>query len=500
MQCLARGQLDQARAALAKPVRGPAKDTGSEQDFVRMLIALRAGDLAAAEAAADAALAAGLPFDRLRLGPREWLRPLQERERFAVWRAKREPLPQLVHGPMVGAVTDHSARVWVRTAQPAVVSVTLGRDSSGKGDEAGDDVRVQDARSSASTDFTAVVSIAGLAANRSYPYKVWVDGVPAGGGVLRTFPTAGKAAQFTVAFGGGAGFVPAWERMWDVIRNRDPLAMLMLGDNVYIDQPEHVETQRYCYYRRQSRPEWRRLTAQTSMFAIYDDHDFGTNDCVPGESMETPAWKRSVWQVFCQNWVNPSYGGGAAQPGCWFESLIGDVQFFFLDGRYYRDRKAQSMLGAAQKKWLLDCLQQSTATFKVIATPVPVTAHIKPGSKDPWDGYPEEREQILSFVAEEEIDGVFWISGDRHRTDVRRTARSVGYDVVEWTSSKLTNRHTHKVVPGAGLVKGFNRQCSFALMHFDTTQEVPTVRLECVALDGKTQFESELKLSELQVR
>ena len=47
----------------------------------------------------------------------------------------------------------------------------------------------------------------------------------------------------------------------EVIGKYDPAALLMLGDNVYIDQPEHLLCHKYCYYRRQARPEWRRTTA-----------------------------------------------------------------------------------------------------------------------------------------------------------------------------------------------------------------------------------------------
>lgn len=83
-----------------------------------------------------------------------------------------------------------------------------------------------------------------------------------------TFPRHGQPAGFDVAFGGGAGYVPKWERMWDTIRTHHPLALLMLGDNVYIDQPKHRLCQDYCYYRRQTRPEWRRLVASTATFAI----------------------------------------------------------------------------------------------------------------------------------------------------------------------------------------------------------------------------------------
>ena len=63
------------------------------------------------------------------------------------------------------------------------------------------------------------------------------------------------------------------------------------------------------------------------------------------------------------------------------------------------------MLGPVQKKWLLETLKNSEGTFKVIASPVPFTAGIKPGSRDPWDGFPKEREEIFSFIETEKNRG-----------------------------------------------------------------------------------------------
>jgi len=66
-----------------------------------------------------------------------------------------------------------------------------------------------------------------------------------------------------------------------------------------------------------------------------------------------------------------------------------------------------TMLGPAQKRWLLDKLQSSTATFKVIASSVPWAFGTKGGTStredgtiinrgiDTWEGYPDKREEIL---------------------------------------------------------------------------------------------------------
>ena len=157
------------------------------------------------------------------------------------------------------------------------------------------------------------------------------------------------------------------------------------------------------------------------MYSIYDDHDFGTNDCVPGSEIESPPRKRKGWEIFRQNWVSPGYGHGEEPPGCWYDFEIADVHFMMLDGRYYRDRKGKTMLGSVQMRWLKETLVNSQAIFKVLASPVPWTAGVKPGSRDPWDGYPEEREEIFSFIENEGVEGVFLIAADRHRTDVRVT-------------------------------------------------------------------------------
>ena len=204
-----------------------------------------------------------------------------------------------------------------------------------------------------------------------------------------------------------------------------------------------------------------------------------------------------MWNIFRQNWVNPAYGGGDEQPGCWFDFHIGDVHFILLDGRYYRDRKAGSMLGPVQKAWLKKTLAASKGTFKVLCSPVPFTEKIKPGSKDPWDGYPEEREEIFSFIGENKIVGVFLVAADRHRTDLRTTERPNGYTLYEFESSRLTNRHTHGVVKTPGLIWGFNEKCSFGLMRFDTTAADPQVVFECISIDGETKETFTLKRSVL---
>lgn len=439
------------------------------------------------------AVDAGLPFGRLLAGPREALAPLYALDEFQDW-AKRAG-PALLHGPQLGSVTDSSARLWVRTAPEAKVRIAV-RPKNAEGNQT---VHSDVAQTSADHDYTGICRIGGLSPDTAYVYTVEVDGdtvtEPA---TFRTYPREHAPAEFTVGFGGGAGYIPRRERMWTVIAEHRPLAFLMLGDNVYIDDPKHPFTQRYCYYRRQSRPEWRHLAARTALYAIYDDHDFGTNDCVPGPHLDRPAWKREVWRVFRQNWNNPTYAGGEDQPGCRHDFYIADVHFIMLDCRYYRDLKGGTMIGPAQKKWLFRTLKGSRGTFKVIASSVPFAPGVKPGSRDPWDGFPEERSQIFAFLAENDIEGVVLISADRHRSDIRRIEREGAYDLIEFESSKLTNRHTHRVVKTPGLIFGYNKRPSFGLLHFDTSADDPTVTYEIRNIEDQKIHSFDLPLSRLR--
>ena len=481
----------QNREAIAQIVRGQADEAidhfqrylGVHSNDLESLYGLtvafaRKGELGKAVEYAQKAVKLGLPFQRFLAGPRSLLAPLTRTPQFK--QMIRKYGTELLHGPLLGSMTENSARFWVRTASEVPVQI-VARDS------VGNPIRSQIVCTNAAKDYTAVLTVSGLrpATRYSYQVKVNAEDVP-GTWSFRTFPAKGQAASFSIGFGGGAGYTPQHERMWNTISSHNLSAFLLLGDNVYIDHPEQPEVQQYCYYRRQSRPEFRTFTATTPVYAIYDDHDFTTNDGWGGPGIDQPAWKRPVWRLFKTNWNNPYYGGGEEQPGCWFDFSIGDVDFIMLDCRYYRTNpkvKHPSMLGPAQKKWLFEKLKSSTGVFKVLVSSVPWAYGTKPGSLDTWEGFKEEREEIFSFIEKNRIEGVILLSADRHRSDAWKINRPQGYNFYEFESSKLTNLHTHSLMPGA--LFGYNEKCSFGILKFDTRKPDPQVSYEVRNIDNE---------------
>ncbi len=451
----------------------------AESHFIRAVAFTQLDRIDEAEAAMQAALDTGMPFGRFRAGPRDLLAPLAATATYALHAAS--PQNAIVHGPMLGAVTDTSARVWIRTAEAIpfeVIATAAGERHSASG------------VTTADRDFTGTATLEDLSPETTYSYQVLVEentppATPSH--TLRTAPTPGTPGTFTIAFGGCAGYTPANERMWDTIAGHAPHAFLILGDNVYIDLPEHPGPfHDYTYYQRQSRPEFRRLVSGTPVYAVWDDHDAAVDDIWLGPYVGRPAWKQPMVDLFRRNWNNPGHGSDS-HPGVWFGFSLGDVDVLMLDGRTYRTNPFDddpTMLGPEQKAWLLESLGASKATFKVIASPVAWADGAKPGSRDTWSGYPQEREEIFRFIEENDVSGVVLLSSDRHRSEAWVIERDSGYAFHDLLSGQLTNIHTHPVEPGA--LFSYNLKDSFGLLTFETAREDPRVTYEIYSIDDES--------------
>lgn len=494
---LAKNQTDIAIDILDKePKKTNSPINEAERYFVLSMAECQRDNISLAYQYAQKAVALGLPIERILAGPRDTFEPLYAYREFKTWVNSQSK--HLLHGPLLGSVSDTSASFWVRTLEESKIAIIVAAVGENNLDIPS---LIGEGQTNRNSDYTATIAVSGLKPNTEYAYTLIIDGKREEySNIFRTHPQKGESSRFNIVFGGGAGFTAMNEKMWTTIAGYEPRAMLLLGDNVYIDDPLHVMTQHYCYYRRQSQPQWRSLVAATSVYSIYDDHDFGTNDCIPGPEIDVPSWKRDVTKVFKENWNNPIYGGGEENPGCWYEFYIGDVHFIMLDGRYYRDLEGGSMLGPIQKKWLFRALESSRGKFKIIASPVPWSPGVKPESKDTWDGFPNEREEIFSFLEEQEIEGVLLMSADRHRSDLRKIKRSNAYDLYEVMSSKLTNVHTHDLLEnaeGSEFIMGYNVKCSFGHLDFDTKKEDPQLKYSIVNIDGEVIDYRVLKLSQL---
>ena len=272
-----------------------SKDSEDLESYFNLAVALaQQNKIDEAVKTVKTAVDMGLPLGRFLAGPRDLLKPLVESKGFKDYAAPFKL--EVIQGPMLGRVSDHGTSFWVRTFNEVNVQVKVSKHKSLK-----NAVFSDVAKTDSNKDYTAIVKVEKLEPNTLYYYEVLVNGSTSDNTVthsFRTFPKADKRAKFKVAYGGGGGYVPWHERIWDVIKGHQPLAFLWMGDNVYINTPHEPDNIHYSYYVRQSRLEFRRLVSSVGNYEIWDYHDAATDGAWLGPFENKPAWKMLMLVLF----------------------------------------------------------------------------------------------------------------------------------------------------------------------------------------------------------
>jgi alkaline phosphatase D len=179
---------------------------------------------------------------------------------------------------------------------------------------------------------------------------------------------------------------------------------------------------------------------------------------------------------------------------------------FLLDDRFWRDpdtlpdTPSKTVLGAAQKAWLKDALAASDAPLKVIAIGHQVLADYHE-----WESYAmfaHERQEILDWIRDQRIEGVVFVDGDRHLSELMRAQLEGVYPLYELTASPIANRPftTGLELPNPIRIGGYGAGYNYGVLELDTT--VPPGRLTILLKDdrGDVVLRHEVPLDELRFR
>jgi alkaline phosphatase D len=181
-------------------------------------------------------------------------------------------------------------------------------------------------------------------------------------------------------------------------------------------------------------------------FAIWDDHDYGPNDI--GKNYILKETSREIWKKY---WCNPSYGENGQ--GTYTMTSWGDADIFLTDDRWWRSADnmkdsvdgfpnyEKQMLGEQQMEWLKNSLLYSSAAFKIIVLGSQVLNPVSPFDK--WQNCPAEYDEFMSFIKDNKINGVIFLTGDRHHSEIIKVDRPGSYPLYDITVSPLTSG-THK--------------------------------------------------------
>lgn len=362
--------------------------------------------------------------------------------------------PRVVSGPMLGPVELRDAKIWVEVS-PEVKTVSLQYNK--KGDTKNKTVVY---KGQLGNDFNPLCFTAGgLDFNTAYQYRIWINGKPSGkSGEFTTkdlWQWRKPAPDFSFLTGSCSYFnEPEFDRpgkpygrdssIFETMAKEKSAFMLWLGDAWYTREVDYYSEWGMWYRASHDRalPVVQNFLKSMPQFAIWDDHDYGPNDI--GKNFILKEASRNVFNsYFC----NPSSG----ENGQGIYTIInwGDADVFLTDDRWWRcaDRMkdsvdgkpnpAKEMLGRQQMEWLKNSLLYSTAAFKIVAMGSQALNPVSP--YDTWWDFPAEYDEFMNFLQEYKIDGVVFLTGDRHHSEVIKVDRPGTYPLFDVTVSPLTS-------------------------------------------------------------
>lgn len=367
---------------------------------------------------------------------------------FAVRHSKMK-YSAILRGPWSGAVTTTS--VWVKARllnenMNARLAVSQSPDFANP-------IYSSPDRSRSQNHNLVSLRLNNLKPDSRYYYALEIDGRLdlARTGQFRTFPAG--PASFTIAWGTCAR-TGSTSDVFDRIREHQPLLFINAGDLHYLDiNVNSVRRFRAAYDRVLASPQQAELYRNIPIAYVWDDHDFGGNNC----NKNTPS-RPAARQVYQEYVPHYPLGAGRGDIPIYQAFEIGRVKFIMTDMRSERDpvqmpdNERKSMLGLRQKNWLKQQFLQAKDRYplivwigsvgwlgergtnyypllspnqygllkheELVAAARAAIARGRrlppPSDQEHWCAYTTERREIADFLKANQIQGVIYLHGDAH--------------------------------------------------------------------------------------
>jgi alkaline phosphatase D len=368
--------------------------------------------------------------------------------------------------PLLVTVTDvgdTTAILWARASRAGevVVEVTA----------AGAPPRRLTRATTAAADLLVRVALEGLAPATRYRY-VASQGSERVTGEFGTAPPPGEAARVSFLWGGdlgGAGLCRLVDGGYRIFTAMSRLAadfFVFAGDTIYADVA--CKTEGYVpggTFRARTLPEYRarhrynredgpfqEFLRRTPVYATWDDHEVRNDFAGPTEPL-MPVGR----QAFLEYWPVAT---DADDPHRIYRSVRWGrlLEMFILDTRQYRsdnreqDGPGKTMLGGAQRQWLLDGVTTSTATWKVVVSSVPLGIPSgRPERRDSWTdvnvlglapengtGFVTERDAILRHFRTRGVKNLVFLAADVHHAELIRHHPTTDWSFHEFVAGPLS--------------------------------------------------------------
>ena len=407
---------------------------------------------------------------------------------------------KLLSGPMLGYNEQQEVAIWVQTDAPGRVHIEY---TDGEKRLTTDTVNTERRTAHAATLIADAVR-----PGQRYTYELFINNRR----VKLPYPTEFTAQStwrwrtdppdFTLAIGScnyinepemdrpGSGYGRSYD-IFTAIDEKRPDLMVWLGDNMYLREPDWYTRTGYQHRYTHTRqvPTLQPLLARTHHYAIWDDHDYGPNNS--DRSWVNRELAKETFDLF---WANPTSGLKMSEQrygsaGITSMFRYNDIDVFLLDNRSFRTPNEQvrkdnvELLGEPQLEWLIDNLVFSDAPWKLVCVGGQVL-----NTAEVFENYinlaPNELRYLLARINEENIEGVVFVTGDRHHTELSELRLPNGKMVYDVTVSPLTagTGNPESEVNKNRVAGTLTTVNNFGLLRFSGPLE--DRRLEVVVFDG----------------
>ena len=424
--------------------------------------------------------------------------------------------PGIVSGPMLGPVELRDAKVWLQVTSD-IKNVLLTYKKRGTSIQ-----KTIKYTGALGKEFNPIqITIGALEPNTTYEYQFLLNGkVAAATGSFTTkdlWQWRKPPPEFSFLAGSCSYFnEPVYDRpgtpygkdtsIFKSMADEKAAFMLWLGDNWYTREVDYYSE--WGLWNRASRDRslailqnfWKAMPH----IATWDDHDYGPNNS--GKSYSLKEVSRNVMMNY---WCNPSYGENGQ--GIYTQMSWGDVDLFLCDDRWWRsaDRTLDSvngrpnpekkMLGEQQMEWLKNALLFSDATFKIIVVGSQVLNPVSPYDK--LLDFRKEYDELMDFLKTNKINGVLFLTGDRHHSEVIKVDRAGTYPLYDITVSPLT-AGTHKFGSSEAnnpyRVMGLDEHQNYGKFSFTGPRGDRRLKLQLIGLNGQLWREWSVSEKELK--
>jgi alkaline phosphatase D len=419
---------------------------------------------------------------------------------------------QIKNGPMVGYSDMKEVMLWVQTEKSAKVKFNYWEQDKPSAKMTTDEVLTIK-----KDGFIAKIICDQVTMGKKYTYEVLLNNKV----ITRDYPLAFQTQElwqyrkdpptFKFALGScnyineeatdrpGRGY-GGFNEVFKSIHEKKPDFMIWGGDNVYYREADWGTRTGMIHRNTHSRniPELQALLGSTHHYAIWDDHDYGTNDS------DRSFWNKEMsLEMFKLFWANPNYVFKDEATTGTFQ--WGDVQFFMMDNRWFKAGNEnhtadRDYYGKKQLTWLIDALSASSATFKVIVTGGQVVNPAKVFEN--MANFEAEREELLKKITDAKIKGVLFVSGDRHHTVLQKLDRSgANYPLYDLTVSPLTSGPAKpvKTEDNSPVVEGtIYTERNFAICEVSGTLKDRVLKISIFDNKGEQKWTRDIKASELK--